>query len=279
MKTILFSFLTLLLFVFNGYSGTVDTLKTYSPEMNKEVYSLVVLPDDYETEAAKSYPVLYLLHGHSGNYKDWLSLAPALQDYVDEFQMIVVTPDGGYDSWYLDSPVDESVRYETFMTKTLIGAIDGKYRTLSDRIHRGISGLSMGGHGALYLSIRHPDLYGTATSMSGGVDLRPFPDNWNLKGLLGSIERHTENWEKNSVVNLLEQVENKQFHFFIDIGVDDFFLEVNRNLHEALLDRGIDHDYIERPGGHTWEYWRNALPYHMLFFSRTFLSEEDKTEP
>lgn len=259
---------------FKGFSTTVDTLKTYSPEMDKEVKSLVILPNEYDRDTTKVFPVLYLLHGFSGDYTNWLDYFPELRDYVNEFDMIVVTPDGDYDSWYLDSPIDDKVCYETFMTSTLIEDIDKTYRTISDRKHRGIAGLSMGGHGALYLSIRHPELYGAASSMSGGVDLRPFPDNWNLKKKLGNLSDHPDNWADNSVINLVDRLKNNQLKIFVDIGVDDFFLEVNRNLHKKLLDLKIDHDYIERPGGHTWKYWRNALPYSMLFFRDFFEGEK-----
>lgn len=255
---------------FKGFSTKVDTLKTYSPEMDKQVKSLVILPDEYDRDEIKTFPVLYLLHGFSGDYTNWLDSFPELRDYVNEFNMIVVTPDGGYDSWYLDSPVDDKICYETFMTSTLIKDVDENYRTKSDREHRGIAGLSMGGHGALYLSIRHPELYGAVSSMSGGVDLRPFPDNWNLKKKLGSLSDHPDNWANHSVINLVDSLKNNVLKIFIDIGVDDFFLDVNRNLHQKLLDLKIDHDYIERPGGHTWEYWCNALPYNMLFFRDFF---------
>lgn len=159
------------------------------------------------------------------------------------------------------------------MTTTLIEDVDRIYRTKSDRLHRGIAGLSMGGHGALYLSIRHPSLYGAATSMSGGVDLRPFPENWNLKKVLGSEKEHRDNWEQHSVINLVERLKDKELALFIDIGIDDVFIEVNRQLHQQLLRLKIKHDYIERPGGHTWTYWRNALPYHLLFFRDYFEGE------
>lgn len=273
-KRIFFFVLFCFLFL-KGIGGTLDTLETYSQEMGKKVYSLVLLPDTYRMDPQKRYPVLYLLHGYSGNYVSWLQSVPKLQDYVDEFQMIIVTPDGGYDSWYLDSPVDSDQRYETFMTTTLIEDVDRQYRTKSDRSHRGITGLSMGGHGALYLSIRHPFLYGAAASMSGGVDLRPFPENWNLKKVLGSEKEYRENWERYSVINLVDKLKQEKLALFIDIGIDDIFIEVNRQLHQKLLRLHIPHDYIERPGGHTWTYWRNALPYHLLFFRDYFEGKAD----
>src|SRR5699024_5624000 len=112
----LFYFFALLLSV-QVFAGRVDTLAIYSPEMNKTIHSTVVVPEAYYEIKESRFPVLYLLHGYSGDYLSWINLVPRLKDYVDEFKMIVVAPDGGYDSWYLDSPVNEEVRYETFYTK------------------------------------------------------------------------------------------------------------------------------------------------------------------
>ena len=74
-------------------------------------------------------------------------------------------------SWYWNSPVDPKSQYETFISDELIKAIDSKYKTIKNRTGRAITGLSMGGHGALYLAIKHQDVFGAAGSMSGGVDI------------------------------------------------------------------------------------------------------------
>ncbi len=256
----------------NGFCGHVDTLQIYSPAMHKEIPCVVIAPDQYD-ERAVPYPVLYLLHGYSGNYLNWITQVPKLKDYVDEFQMIVVCPDGGYNSWYFDSPIDSSVRYESFMTKILIPFIDSAYRTLPDRSHRAICGLSMGGHGALYLAIRHPHLYGAAAAISGGVDIRPFPDNWDIKKQLGDEKTHRAYWEKNSVINLVDSLQNGTLKIALDDGTHDIFIKENRALHQKLLRLGIQHDYTERPGGHTWDYWRKSIAYEMLFFRKFFYPE------
>ncbi len=269
MKKFFFLLLLIAVSYLNGYCGRVDTLQIYSPAMHKEVPCVVVVPDQYDASQTP-YPVLYLLHGYSGNYLDWITRVPRLKDYVDEFRMIVVCPDGGYGSWYFDSPIDSSVRYESFMTKILIPTIDSMYRTLPNKQHRAICGLSMGGHGAMYLALRHPNLYGAVVSISGGVDIRPFPDKWGIKKQLGDIKTHRENWEKNTVINLVDGLKNGTLKIALDIGTSDFFLKVNRALHQKLLGMGIKHDYTERPGGHTWGYWRNAIAYEMLFFRKFF---------
>lgn len=264
-----FAFL-FLLNIHGARAGQVDTVQVYSASMHKNVPCVVVLPDAYKKRHAGNFPVVYLLHGYSGNYRDWIKNVPELKQYVDEYHMIAVCPDGAFGSWYFDSPIDSSFRYETFVSGELVSYIDTHFHTLADRQHRAITGLSMGGHGAMYLALRHTDIFGAVGSMSGGVDIRPFPNNWDIKKRLGSIEEHPENWEKNTVINLVDSLKNGVLKIAFTDGTSDFFLQVNRALHEKLLKLGIDHDYTERPGGHTWAFWENALPYQLLFFERFF---------
>jgi S-formylglutathione hydrolase FrmB len=237
--------------------------------MKKNIKTCVILPDNYK-KSDKKFPVVYLLHGYSGNYASWAKDFKELKKQVDLYNFIVIGVDGNYSSWYFDSPIDPSFKYETYVTSELVSYIDKNYKTISTRDGRAISGLSMGGHGALYLSIKHQDIFGAAGSMSGGVDFRPFPDNWDIKKRLGSINEFPENWNKNTVVNMLDVLPNNSLKLIIDCGVDDFFMKVNRDLHAKMLDKKINHDYIERPGEHNLAYWENALKFQLLFFSNFF---------
>ena len=250
-------------------ASTVDTLLVYSPSMQKNIKACVIIPAGY-TENSKAFPVLYLLHGYSDNYSGWIKNFPATQSFADHYGMIIVSPDGGFSSWYFDSPVDSTCKYETFVSKELIERIDHDYNTLNKPSGRAISGLSMGGHGALYLAFRHQDIFGAAGSMSGGVDLRPFPKNWDIAKRLGGIEQNQDNWEKNSVINLVDLVKDSNMAIMFDCGVSDFFIEVNRYLHKKMLELKIPHDYTERPGGHTRPYWNNSILHHALFFHEYF---------
>jgi S-formylglutathione hydrolase FrmB len=179
-------------------------------------------------------------------------------------------PDGGFNSWYLDSPVDSSYKYETFMTKELVPYIDDHYPTINNVSFRAITGLSMGGHGAFYLAIKHKDLFGAAGSICGGVDIRPFPNNWDMSKVLGSLSENKDNWDRNTVINMVDSLKNGELHLIFDCGSDDFFLEVNRALHIKLAANKVSHDYIERPGAHNAAYWRNSIDYQLLFFSKFF---------
>ena len=259
----------LLLLSIRVFAGQADTILVHSPSMNKDIKCVVIIPEN-QPDAHARWPVIYLLHGHSGNYAQWPSTAPQLKQQADNLGILFVCPDGGYDSWYFDSPVDPSIRYETFMTRELIPYIDTHYRTMADRAHRAITGLSMGGHGALYLAIRHKDLFGAAGATSGGVDFRPFPHNWGIKKDLGDYATHQAEWEAHTVIGNLDLLHVGDLAIFFDCGVDDFFLTVNRNLHQRLLEKKIDHDYVERPGGHNGAYWQNSIDYQVLFFSKFF---------
>lgn len=253
----------------NIFAGEVDTISVYSMSMKKNISCVIIKPDSYKNHG-HLFPVVYLLHGYGGSYNQWIKLAPQLKNKVDELQLIIVCPDGGFGSWYFDSPVDSSFRYETFVSKEVKDYVDKNYHTIADNKHRAITGLSMGGHGAFYLGIRHNEVYGAAGSISGGVDIRPFPKNWDLSKRLGDTICCKINWEKNTVINMTGTLKNGDLALIFDCGVDDFFIEVNRNLNKKLVEMKIDHDYTERPGAHTAAYWKNSIDYQLMFFKKFF---------
>jgi S-formylglutathione hydrolase FrmB len=259
------------LIVHSSQAAVVDTVLTHSAAMKKQIKAVVIRPDNY---SESQYPVVYLLHGHSGNYSDWVQKAKGLEKAADLYGMIIVCPDGGFGSWYWDSPVDENFRYETYVSSELVEFIDSKYKTIKNKSGRGITGLSMGGHGALYLAIRHPDVFGAAGSMSGGVDIRPFPNNWDMAKRLGEYAEKPGNWEKNTVINMLHLIRPKTLALIIDCGIDDFFYRVNVKLHEELLLRNIPHEFISRPGAHNWEYWNKAVGFQLLFMNNFFAKKQ-----
>jgi S-formylglutathione hydrolase FrmB len=274
------SAISLLLFFFAfvfSKAATVDTVLIYSKSMHKNVKCIVIKPNEYNNNS-KRFPALYLLHGYSGNYSDWVLKAPDLLQNVDETKFLVICPDGAYNSWYFDSPLDTTMKYETNVALEIPAYIDEHYRTIANRKARAIAGLSMGGHGAFYLAIRHQNVFGAVGSMSGGVDIRPFPDNWDIKKYLGDYTTHPDNWNNNTVINVIDTLKNGTLSITFDCGVGDFFLQVNRNLHQKLLDKKIDHDYTERPGEHNWEYWNNAVKYQLLFFRQYFIKNKVLSE-
>lgn len=169
----IFIFVALITLPRLALGAKIDSLDIPSAVMNKTIRAAVVLPASYQ-KTKKAFPVLYLPHGGSGNFRDWLTKTPdktLLHRLADQYNLIIVTPDGGPTSYYFDSPLDKTSQYETFISKELREKIDGTYRTIADRKGRVIAGLSMGGHGAIYISTRHLDLYCAAGSMSGVMNI------------------------------------------------------------------------------------------------------------
>ena len=250
------------------YRPQADTIEVMSAKMGRGIKNVVVVPKQYDAGPQdERYPVLYLLHGAGGDYSNWPQKAN-LEDKATQFGVIIVCPDG-QDSWYFDSPIDAKMQFETYLSQELIAYIDSYYRTFAVPAMRAITGLSMGGHGALWLAFRHPDVFHSCGSMSGGVDITKFPGKWKIANRIGKYEDNPQVWASHAVINLVPTLQPGQ-NIIIDDGYDDFFYEVNCNLHQALLDRKIPHDFTIRPGKHNWDYWVNALDYQVLFFSKAF---------
>ncbi len=268
MKKTILLFSSLLMIAQIGFSAEVDTLNVFSKAMKKEVKTVVILPDAYQNE--QHFPVVYLLHGYGGNYADWVNKASHIKALADQYSMIIVCPDGGKGSWYWDSPIDESFQYETFLSKELVEWVDRNYKSNASREGRAITGLSMGGHGALYLAFKHQDIFGAAGSTAGGVDIRPFPLNWDMAKRLGTYAENSTRWEENTVVNMLHLLTPKALELVIDCGTSDFFNEVNQELHRKMIFNNIEHTFISQPGAHNWEYWKKSISYQLLFMNSFF---------
>ena len=265
-----FIILILILVLSNSlFAAKIDTVIIFSMAMGKEIPNLVISPNS-SSNSSVSYPVVYLLHGAGGSFLDWSSNVAGLSQYCDNNELILVCPDAGFNSWYFDSPVDSSFRYETYITQELITQVDVLYPTIINSKFRAITGLSMGGHGAFYLAIRNQNIFSFAGSMSGGLDIRPFKNNWSLADRLGDFTSNQKNWEINTVTNMVKQLDNSDLELIFDCGKQDFFFEVNNIFHQKLLDNNIPHIYNVNEGSHNWNYWSKAIFTHLNFFTNKF---------
>ena len=251
-------------------AAVVDTLAVPSAAMNKAVKVVTVRPD--KAVKGDKCPVVYLLHGHGGHENTWFVVKPELAEIADREGIIFVCPNGE-NSWYWDSPVNPALKFETFVSKELVEYVDSHFATLADREHRAITGLSMGGHGAMWNAIRHQDVFGAAGATSGGLDIRPFPNSWGMKNYIGERDENLEVWNNYTVINQLDRLKDGALAIIIDCGVDDFFYGVNKAVHERLLQQKISHDFIIRPGAHNGTYWKNSILYQIKFFKIFFEKE------
>ena len=248
----------------------VDTINVFSKAMQRSIKTVVITPGAYKRKNTR-YPVVYLLHGYAGSYANWITRVPLLIQYADVYNVMIVCPDGE-NGWYINSPVNKSSQYESFVSAELVQHIDSAYKTIADKQHRAITGLSMGGHGGLMLGLRHKQQFGAAGSMSGALDLSGLVTKYDIGKLIGDTIQFK--WRDYSVLHLADSLTTKGIRIIFDCGVNDFLIQPNRDLHAKLNEQKVPHDYIERPGAHTWPYWTNAIEYQLLFF-RKFFDEAD----
>lgn len=249
--------------------AAIDTISIYSAGMFKNVKCVVITPANYK-KSNNRYPVVYLLHGYSGNYSDWANKDADLQRLADENKLMIVCPDGAFSSWYFDSPVDLTMHYETNVGVEIPAYIDSVYHTIKDRKARAITGLSMGGHGGLFLGFRHAQTFGACGSMSGALDVSRIANGYGIGKRLGDTiinHQYYLNW---SVINVVEKYPKDSLAIIFDCGTDDPFIDANRRTHEKMLQLKIPHTYTERPGKHDWDYWSKSLRYQLLFFRQYF---------
>ena len=221
--------------------GTVqEGLTLQSKILHKTVRYTIYLPYDYYT-SHRYYPVVYLLHGYTDNDIGWMQYGEANR-IADEGiargdfpAMILVTPDAGV-SWYINN-YDGSVRYEDFFLKEFIPYIESHYRIRAQRQFRAVAGLSMGGPG-----------------LKGKARLN--------KTLLQNDPLH--------LVQTLPVDQLKKGKYYLDCGNKDYFTLGNSELHILMIQRHIPHEYIARPGRHSWEYWRSGLPGALEFLGKVF---------
>jgi len=272
MKKILSSIITLLC-VLNASAFRTDTVTVATELLATPMKVTVITPDSSEK---RGFPSVYLLNGYDGDYRQWTNqTAPGiLGSLADLYGMVLVMPDGR-NSWYWNAPNDPKMQMESFIISELVPYIDSHFPTIPFASKRAITGLSMGGHGALWLAIRYPDVFKNAGSMSGNVNVAAFHNRWNMSEILGPYQQNPTLWKQHSVAGQLPRMKAAGLNIIFDCGTDDFFNDINVALHEQMLKYKIPHDYTSRPGRHSHAYWANSIRYHLLFFDTKF-KEADK---
>lgn len=266
-----FTILTVLAFAFlsdataqANRKTVVETVQFKSALVGATLPYTIVLPADYNS-ATTRYPVVYLLHGLTGHYSDWLQKTN-LADYAAAYRIIIVTPEGN-DGWYTDSATAANEKYESYIVRELITDVDARFRTVQDRRARAVAGLSMGGYGALKFAVKYPDKFVFAASLSGALGAATQTDAapgfaWDF--LRPSIMRtygepDSSTRRANDLHRLVRDLPAEKLaalpYLYFDCGTEDGFLPTNREFAQVLLDRRIPHEFRQLPGGHNWAYW------------------------
>lgn len=246
--------------------ATVQSYKLNSKLMAREMPYRVVLPTNYSNSNEKtSYPVIYLLHGLTGHFDNWTNQSK-LPEYAAKYNFIIVTPEGN-NGWYTDSATVPNDKYESYIVQELIPEINKNYRTLKDRNHRVIAGLSMGGYGSIKFGLKYPEMFSLVGSFSGALQAASLSEKtlgnaW--KALTDSITsvyaaENSPTRNANDVFKLVQGMPadavKKLPFIYIDCGTEDGLIATNREFVKLLSDQKVPHEFRELPGAHNWAFW------------------------
>jgi putative tributyrin esterase len=296
-------------------TGSVHEDVFFSTALGVRKHLAIYLPPSYATESTRRFPVAYYLHGLGGTETDWLAKGniDATADSLIASgtpELIIVMPDGD-DGWYsnwvdevsfrtcADTLHGESAdrycvayeRYEDYIARDVVQFIDAHYRTRATRDSRGIGGLSMGGYGAIELSLSHPDIFGAAASHSGVLaptytGPHPFVAPARFAATVDEIRpsaggfwprylhywgTNIERWRAVDPARTAERAQRSGQHvpaLYFDCGKDDPFVDQNRALDSELNRLGVSHVYRESPGAHTWSYWSTHVSESLAWMAR-----------
>jgi S-formylglutathione hydrolase FrmB len=245
----------------------------------------VILPSDYDANKTSDYPALYFLHGLGGNEQlllnsGGLNMIQDLRDQKRIGEFLIVAPDAGR-SFYINSR-DGKVRYEDFFIREFLPYIESHYRVRAERKARGITGVSMGGYGALRFALRYPELFAAVSAHSPAL-IETLP---NIKvsrdqamavaEVLGKAFGSPVDaafWQRESPFTIVKDGPRPAgLRIYFDCGTDDEFgfNKGNAQFDQLLTARGIPHEFHLYPGGHDWDYFAEHLPASFEFQSRAF---------
>ncbi len=241
----------------------------------------VYLPPDYES-SKRSYPVLYLLHGAGDDQTGWVQFGEVL-NITDKAiangtatPMIIIMPDAKTGQMGYFNNIKNDWRYEDFFFEEFIPYIEKTYRIKNEKRYRAVAGLSMGGGGSFMYALHHPEMFSSACPLSAYVgpltieDVKNFITRTNQKATDAELEAYFKKHNAINLVNDIKDDQKKAVRWYIDCGDDDFLYEGNSLIHIAMKKKEIPHEFRVRDGGHTWTYWRTALPDVLRFVSEAF---------
>lgn len=248
-----------------------------APSLSREVAYAVDLPPTY-ADGARTYPVVYVLHGLFESHAFWerRGLAEILAGLLARSELpeiVVVAVDGG-NSFFLNGPQG---RYEDLVTRDLLGHVEATYRVARGRGTRALLGVSMGGYAALRIALKEPSLFAAVATHSAMLLTKPparedGAGRWHMDAFQRAFGDPIDAalWSASDPLRLARAADAKTAPaLWFDCGAQDRFglFAGNQALHEALEARGITHEFTLPPGDHGYEYVRTVLPRSLRFLA------------
>jgi enterochelin esterase-like enzyme len=240
----------------------------------------IYLPEEFDRQPQKKYPVLYLLHGLTDTYRAWVDKGH-LDKVADEMiskgevcPMIIIMPNAGGPNTRVDWNGYFNMdgwAYHDFFYQELMPTFEKKYRIIGDKANRAVSGLSMGGGGCTVYAQRHPDLFSSCYAMSAWLtsqDTQVNPNDHQTAVSKAVHDNSAIDYVRNASAEVVNQL--KTVRWFVDCGDDDFLLDQNEEFHRLMRGKRIACELRVRNGNHGWDYWNTALRTSLPFAAQSF---------
>jgi putative tributyrin esterase len=239
----------------------MQDVTVHSSALGRDMPYRVLLPATIAPD--KRLPVVYLLHGGGGDYHDWSNNSDVAQ--FSGRGLILVMPEGEA-SYYVNAVDRPADRFEDYITKDVIADVEAKFPVATGRQNRAIVGISMGGFGAVVLSLKHPDLFVFAGALSPALDVpsRPF----SIKRV-GQYRQHraifgpwaSPTRRANDPYILAHSSDPATLpYLFLSCGEQEGLLRANQRFATILEKRRFRYEFHVSPGGHDWNQWNRRLP-------------------
>lgn len=244
----------------------VEDYKLNSKLLAREIPYRMIFPPKYKPKDSKKYSVIYLLHGLDGHYDNW-SNKTKLAEYASKYNYIIVMAEGN-NGWYSDSISIPNDKYESYIIQELIPEIDKNFPTLSDREHRVIAGLSMGGYGSIKFGLKFPEKFVLVGSFSGALiatSILANPTNqWVSKSIMSVFgEADNQSRKDNDIYKIAKEIPSDKIKtlpfIYLDCGTEDFLVQSNRDFMIQLTEKKIPHEFRQLPGKHDWNFWDSEV--------------------
>src|ERR1700722_3369031 len=265
-------------------AGRVECNSLPSKILSRPVPYCIVLPPSFDADKARTYPVLYFFHGLGDNEQFFLHSGAwnLLEDVRDKGELkdfLIATPDAR-STFYINAR-DGKERYEDFLLQEFFPYVEKHYRVAAGRANRAISGISMGGYGALYLAFRHPQLFSSVSAHSAAlIEKLPnflagaLPDSPRSRVLGDAFGNPPDPvfWQVHNPIVIARTANLTHLNIYFDCGdQDDFGFEAGATaLDKVLTSRQIPHEFHIYPGRHDTSYFAEHLPASLEFHSRHF---------